>query len=180
MTLCRNGQLKFWSCSKAECVTVYDVIAETGGIRRNQLQGAQNHILRKAVDGYDSECLFGIFMSFSTASQLLVFKPEFNGSQIKLIRLNALHLPQNDLIDFTLSTSRIWSVWRGKEGECEVYSASHHSGSHWIPVVLETVPDASQSPNIDGETDPRQSYLQHIFQPGRFPLHIISKALNVI
>ena len=60
-----------------------------------------------------------------------------------------------------------------------MYSASLQSGSHWIPVILESVPDAGQTPNIDGETDPRQVYLQHIFQPGRFPLHIISKALNV-
>ncbi|RZC33085.1 nuclear pore complex protein Nup160 -like, partial [Asbolus verrucosus] len=179
LTLCRNGHLKFWSCSKAECVAVIDVIAETEDIARNQIQGAQNHILRKAVDGYDSECLLAIFMSFSTKSQLHVLKPIVNGSHIRLVRLSTLHLAQNDLIDFTLSTVRIWSVWRGKDGECEVYSASAHSGTNWAPVVLESVPDASQPPNIDGETDPRQVYLQHIFQPGRFPLHIISKALNI-
>ncbi|XP_044262804.1 nuclear pore complex protein Nup160 homolog [Tribolium madens] len=179
LTLCRNGHLKFWSCSRAECVSVIDVMAETGGNARNQPQGAQNHILRKAVDGFDSECLLGIFMSFAAQSQLHVFKPILSGSQIRLVRLNTLDLAQTDLIDFTLSTSRIWSVWRGKEGECEVYSASNQAGSHWIPVVLESVPDASQPLNIDGETDPRQSYLQHIFHPGRFPLHIISKALNI-
>ena len=75
-------------------MAVIDVIAETGGIARNQIQGAQNHILRKAVDGYDSECLLGIFMSFSAESQLHVFKPILNGSQIRLFRLNTLHLAQ--------------------------------------------------------------------------------------
>jgi nuclear pore complex protein Nup160 len=70
-------------------------------------------------------------------------------------------------------------VWRGKDGECEVYSASLQTSSHWIPVIIESIPDAGQPPNVDGETDPRQIYLQHIFHPGRFPLHIISKALNI-
>jgi nuclear pore complex protein Nup160 len=98
------------------------------------------------------------------------------------VLLHYLIIPplQNDLIDFTLSTSRIWSVWRGKDGECEVYSASLQTSSHWIPVIIESIPDAGQPPNVDGETDPRQIYLQHIFHPGRFPLHIISKALNVM
>jgi hypothetical protein len=94
LTLCRNGQLKFWSCSRAECVAIIDVISETGVISRNQVQGAQNHILRKAVDGYDSECPLGIFMSFSAESQLHVFKPILNGTQIRLVLLNTLHLAQ--------------------------------------------------------------------------------------
>lgn len=55
-----------------------------------------------------------------------------------------------------------------------------HSGwDNWTPVVLENIPDVETGPVEDGEGDPRQVYLGHIFYPGRFPLHIISKALSV-
>lgn len=84
------------------------------------------------------------------------------------------------MIDFSLSTASVWSVWREKDGECVVYTAPLQiSSCYWMPVVLESIPDAEQPPNIDGETDPHQAYLQYIFHPGRFPLHIINKALNV-
>lgn len=179
ITLSRNGQIKFWSCSKAECVAMIDVLSKSGDYNRDQIQGAQNHIIRKAVDGFDSECHLGVFMSFSTSSQLHVLKPYLNGSQIKVTRVNSLYLAQNDLIDFALSTTRIWSVWRGKDGESNVYWAPIQSGTKWIPVVLEALPDSTEPSNVDGESDPRQVYLQYIFHPGRFPLHIISKALNV-
>lgn len=39
LTLSRNGQLKFWSCSKCECMAALDVISEVGRTANNQNQG---------------------------------------------------------------------------------------------------------------------------------------------
>lgn len=84
-------------------------------------------------------------------------------------------------MDFNLSSTRIWSLWRSEDGETSVYSAALYTGgegTHWVPVILEPVPDTNFTPDTD-YVDPRQAYLQHIFYPARFPLHIISKALSV-
>lgn len=82
----------------------------------------------------------------------------------------------------SLTMTRIWSIWRGEEGDCKVYSTCLQQGDNdvrdWIPIILEEPPE-SQPPMLDSESDPSQVYLQYVFHPGRFPLHVINKALNV-
>ncbi|CAH0554990.1 unnamed protein product [Brassicogethes aeneus] len=181
VTLCRDGHLKFWSCSRGHCVAVIDVLTETGDTNRDLVQGAS---LRKALNGYHtSENTLVVFMSFSTGCQFHILKPVLSGQQIRIVRLNTLHSPENDLIDFALQPNRLWSAWRCEDGDCVAFSASLYANgdesSSWTPVILETLPDANQYPAVDDEIDPKQAYLQHIFHPGRFPLHIISKALCI-
>lgn len=38
LTLSRDGHLKFWSCTKGQCVAVIDILAETGNAVRDRLQ----------------------------------------------------------------------------------------------------------------------------------------------
>lgn len=38
---------------------------------------------------------------------------------------------------------------------------------------------SNQVPRDSAESDPRQFYLEHLFFPGRFPLHILNKSLGV-
>lgn len=52
-------------------------------------------------------------------------------------------------------------------------------GLHWMPVTLEPLPDAEQPLEDSSDKDPRQIYMQCIFHPGRFPVHVIRKALSV-
>lgn len=86
------------------------------------------------------------------------------------------------MVDYVLTSSRIWSVWR-VEGECTIYSAQLTTKDarcyNWVPVLLEPLPDVNQPPEDSSDKDPRQLYLQHIFQPGSFPIHVIQKALSV-
>lgn len=64
-----------------------------------------------------------------------------------------------------------------------VYSAvldtDKSMGLHWMPVCLEALPDAEQPVEDCNDKDPRQIYMQYIFHPGRFPVHVIRKALSV-
>ncbi|KAK9890753.1 hypothetical protein WA026_012101 [Henosepilachna vigintioctopunctata] len=176
ITLTRDCHLKFWSCTKSQCSSTINILAETGDYSLN-LQGAQNHVLRKTVDGVNENFLLAIYLS--NENRFHVLKPVFNGNQIRVIRVHSLYAPESDLIDLSLTMSRIWSVWRGEVGECKVYSTCLQQDDvrDWTPVILEEPPE-SQPPFLDGESDPSQVYLQYIFHPGRFPLHIINKALN--
>lgn len=88
-----------------------------------------------------------------------------------------------DLIDFALSETQVWSVWRGEDGECSVYVATLpvdniSTGTHWIPTIMEPTLDPNSVPQ-NTNLDPKQIYLEHIFYPGRFSLAIIAKALSV-
>ncbi|KAI4461367.1 nuclear pore complex protein [Holotrichia oblita] len=180
LTLCKNGHLRIWSCTKYQCIAVSDILTET--LSNNSLQGAQNHVLKKAVGDNETDFILGVVLNFISECQFHILKPIINGNQFRLIKLNTLYSPGVDLVDFSLTTARIWSVWRGEDGECSVYSAalSHggERGSHWIPVVLESLPHPSEVPN-NPDLDPKQLYLEYIFYPGRFSLNIISKALSI-
>ncbi|XP_045475134.1 nuclear pore complex protein Nup160 homolog [Harmonia axyridis] len=179
ITLTRDGHLKFWSCSKVQCISVINILSETGDYSTNSQQGTQNHVLRKAVDSVDKNCLLAIFLS--NQNQFHIIKPLFFDDQIRVNRIHSLYAPENDLIDMSLTMSRIWSVWRSEEGDCKVYSTCLQQGENdvrdWTPIILEELPE-NQPPMLDSESDPSQVYLQYIFHPGRFPLHVINKALN--
>lgn len=174
LTLVRSGHLKFWSCKNGQCIAVIDILAETGDFGRDRLQDA---VLRKTVDTEESDCPLAIFVSFPNGCQFHILKPIINSQQIRIKRLNTLTSLENDLIDFCLQSNRIWSAWRTTEDDCVVYTASLTSGT-WTPVVKEFIHD-TQGPQSVGECDPRQVYLQHLFHPGRFPLHIINKSLGI-
>ncbi|KAG5881796.1 hypothetical protein JTB14_037092 [Gonioctena quinquepunctata] len=189
LTLTRDGHLKFWSCTKGQCVAVIDILEKTGENSRDQVQAAS---LKKAVDGNSTESLLAVFMSFANGCQFHILSPVIRGQEITVDRLDTRHCPENDLIDFALQTNRLWTAWRCEDGECVVYTTALQTGTYstsrqlglirstnWAPVILDTMPDANQAPANDGESDPRQVYLQHIFHPGKFPMHIISKALSI-
>lgn len=182
--LTRDGHLKFWSCSRIQCLAVINLLAEIGESFHNLVQGGQNHILQKAVDSCDDDCLLSVFLSFANHSGFYIFKPFFDNGHIKIIRLNYnLDAPEEDLVDFKMTLNRIWSVWRSHDGDSKIYTACIRrkgcgTSSLWMPVILEYPPE-NTPPQIEGESDPSQVYLHYIFQPGRFPLHIINKALNI-
>ncbi|GJQ71484.1 hypothetical protein Trydic_g11201 [Trypoxylus dichotomus] len=180
LTLCKNGHLRIWSCTKYQCIAVSDILTET--LSNTSLQGAQNHILKKAVGDNETDFILGVVLNFVSECQFHILKPIINGNQFKLVKLNTLYSPGVDLVDFSLTTSRIWSVWRGEDGECTVYSAAlsygGEKGSHWVPVILEPLPHPTEVP-YNPDLDPKQLYLEYIFYPGRFSLNIISKALSI-
>lgn len=87
---------------------------------------------------------------------------------------------QTDLIDFTVDNERLWSLWRSESGESKLYTTTLNGKQQWQAVFLEALPDPNHTANIERcNKDPRQVYLEYIFYPGRFPLHVISKALCV-
>ncbi|XP_076265249.1 nuclear pore complex protein Nup160 [Rhynchophorus ferrugineus] len=175
LTLTRSGHLKFWSCKNGQCVAVIDILTETGDFGRDRLQHA---VLRSAIDSQESECPLAIYINLPSGSQFHILKPIVSGQQqIRIKRLNTLTSVETDLIDFSFQSDRIWSAWRTSEDDCIIYTASLTSGG-WVPVIKEVINDI-QVPVTTGDCDPRQVYLQHLFSPGRFPLHIINKSLGI-
>lgn len=180
IALCRDGNLKVWTSSNGQCVGVHDVLAE----RREVLQ-SQSHMLRKS-SSEESEFLLAIYLNVSSESEFHIFRSAFEGSHLSFSKINSLYCPNKGvLVDFALTPTRIWSVW-GIEGAFafhSVYTAvlnvEKSVGLHWMPVTLEPLPDPEQPVDDSSDKDPRQIYMQYIFHPGRFPVHVIRKALSV-
>lgn len=70
----------------------------------------------------------------------------------------------------------VWCVWVTGSGETAISHTSQNSGS-WSWVTLESPPSLERT--LDPMLDPRQAYMDAIFQPGLFSVTDISKALSV-
>ncbi|CAG9862053.1 unnamed protein product [Phyllotreta striolata] len=173
LSLTQDAHLKCWSCSKGQCVAVIDVREK---ISTNLKYRVQSAILKKAEDGNSSDNILVLFLSFGNKCQFHILKPSIREQEISLHRLAALESPLNDLIDFAAQLDCLWSVWRSDVGETVVYKASFKS-NQWTQVILEPEPCEKQFPIKFN--DVKTMYLQHIFHPGRFPLHVINKTLSI-
>lgn len=176
-TITTNAILRIWNCSKNECISVIN-ISQDAACTAKQL-GTQNHILRKSIRTEDDNFLLAIHLSFVSTCQFFIYKTSLSKGQIRLDKISMLHSPGMDLVDYSLSLTSIWSVWRGVDGEYSVYTLDvSNMNGHWTPVILEPVQENTEN-FITPDVDCCQAYLENIFYPGRFPLSIIDKALSV-
>uniref|UniRef100_A0A1Y1M1R8 Uncharacterized protein n=1 Tax=Photinus pyralis TaxID=7054 RepID=A0A1Y1M1R8_PHOPY len=182
LTLCKDGNLRVWCCVKGTCIAVHNIVSESYAGENSFVNGTHNHVLRKTEGQSRFELTLVVFMNLSAEREFRVFSVYINSGQFKIAKRNTLYSPGQNLVDFNLSSNQIWSMWRSEDGEISVYCAplvtNSSKGTYWIPAMLEPVPDANFVPDMDS-FDPRQAYLNHIFYPSRFPLHIISKALSI-
>lgn len=83
----------------------------------------------------------------------------------------------HDLVDIMLDDSlTVWCIWVTGNGETAISYSELDSGS-WVWVKLETPPTLER--NVDPMFDPRQAYMDAIFQPGLFSVTDVTKALSV-
>ncbi|KAJ1526649.1 hypothetical protein ONE63_008234 [Megalurothrips usitatus] len=182
----RSGQLRIWSCSRGQCVSVSDVLDDAAEQGRNLTQGAQSHVLKKAMggSGNENDLLLGVFLCFSTECQFIVLQISYFSGSFRPSRLFSIRAPTGqDLVDFSLCQSQLWAVWRNTQGDTAVSTVNIHPSNprgdaFWRPAVLEPGPDREFVVH-DSMTDPRQAYVSYIFHPGRFSLPVIMKALSI-
>ncbi|PSN51838.1 Nuclear pore complex protein 160 [Blattella germanica] len=178
-SLYRDGNLRMWSCSRSQCVAVTDVLNDTAETGRSLTQGAQSHVLRKAMGQYDNQLYLGVFLCFASESEVCVLKPVNDSGMFKFKRHCTVYAPPHDLVDFALGNEQLWAVWRTTQGDAAVSCVRLNSSSpEWQKAVLEQPPERDYVVTDPG-TDPRQAYITYIFHPGQFPLSVIAKALSI-
>ncbi|KAF3422683.1 hypothetical protein E2986_06785 [Frieseomelitta varia] len=177
--LCREGNIRMWSCNKTQCVAVTDTAIDN----RVASQGAQGHILRKTL-GPNNELYLGIFLKFNTRCEFSILKPIQENGMFKFVRVCTKFAQDQHLVDFFFTTTRLWAVWRTTDMDTVEVTHAQLSltgarvNSEWEAAVLEQTPDRDYILS-DADTDPRQAYINYIFQPGQFSLTDITKALNI-
>ncbi|XP_076237550.1 nuclear pore complex protein Nup160 [Calliopsis andreniformis] len=177
--LCRDGNIRMWSCNKAQCIAVVDAAIDN----RVASQGAQGHMLRKAL-GPENELYLGTFLKFSTRCEFSILKPVQDNGIYKFVRLCTRFAQDQHLVDFSFTTTRLWAVWRTTDMDTVEVTHAQLSlngarvNSEWETAVLEQMPDRDYILS-DPDTDPRQAYINYIFHQGQFSLVDITKALNI-
>ncbi|KAG7213986.1 hypothetical protein KM043_001360 [Ampulex compressa] len=177
--LCREGNIRMWSCNKSQCIAVTDVAIDN----RVASQGAQGHILRKAVDN-SNELYLGTFLKFGAGCEFSILKPVQDNGVFKFVRLCTLFAPDQHLVDFSFTSTRLWAVWRTTDMDTVTVThallplSSTDINSEWETTILEQTPDRDYIMSDPG-IDPRQAYINYIFHPGQFSLADITKALSI-
>ena len=177
--LCREGNVRMWSCNKTQCVAVTDAAIDN----RVASQGAQGHMLRKAL-GPDNELYLGTFLKFSTRCEFSILKPVQDNGIFKFVRLCTRFAQDQHLVDYSFTTTRLWAVWRTTDMDTVEVTHAQLSlsgvrvNSEWETTILEQTPDRDYILS-DPDIDPRQAYINYIFHAGQFSLTDITKALNI-
>lgn len=180
--VCRDGKVRAWSCSRLQCILAHDTLENTAEAGRKLNPGAQRHQIRSCEQG--EETIFGVFLNFTEKHLLVVYQPTVNLGQMALNHIKTLYPPQFDLVDFSLTTSYIWTLWTDANNETQLLYAPVNSedGSKdppgLSPVVLESPPE-KEVPMTDPFLDPREVYLRELFMPNRFSAHTLRKALGI-
>ncbi|XP_043261086.1 nuclear pore complex protein Nup160 homolog [Colletes gigas] len=177
--LCREGNIRMWSCNKTQCIAVTDAAIDN----RIASQGAQGHMMRKAL-GPDNVLYLGIYLKFSTRCEFCILKPVQNNGIFKFERLYTRFAQDQHLVDFSFTTTRLWAVWRTTDMDtvevthAQISLSGARVNSEWETTILEQTPDRD---NIlsDLDINPRRTYINYIFHPGQFSLADITKALNI-
>lgn len=178
--LCREGNVRMWACSKAQCVAVADIAIDS----RVPSQGVQGHMLRKALGSNDNELYLGTYLKFASGCEFSVLKPVQEAGLFKFVRICTLFAPDQHLVDFSFTTTRLWAVWRTTDMDTVAVTHARlplngaQVNSEWETAVLDQPPDRDYIVS-DAGTDPRQAYISYIFHPGQFPLADITRALSI-
>ncbi|EEB10017.1 conserved hypothetical protein [Pediculus humanus corporis] len=163
--LCEDGNVQLWSTSKKYCSLVTDFTPS----------GNQGSIKAQGPDS--NSFIIGILLCFSTHSTIQILKPNVENGSFSLKPFLSAFMPKDqDVIDFAITYSEdIWAVFRSPHGEASV---SYYRNGNWVSCVLENPLDALEIP-INEEMEAKQNYIDFIFQPGRFPISVINKALSI-
>ncbi|CAH1786774.1 unnamed protein product, partial [Owenia fusiformis] len=182
-SVCRDHKIRMWSCKNQECVMASDLLEHMPDSVDPQKTaiGAQGHILHVASGSTSSSVHLGVFLSFSDRNLFIILQPVLSDGQYKINSVVSIFGHNDDLIDFCVTSNYIWTLWMNSESDTisRYVPIDRESTSidSWNPVFLQ--PQEVEEIEVPDHKDPRETYLQHIFSPGRFSTQAIVKALQI-
>ncbi|KAK3748185.1 hypothetical protein QZH41_012989 [Actinostola sp. cb2023] len=181
-TLCRDHKLRIWSCQKQECICIKDLLEDVPDDVDVSTVTAQNHMLRMTVDPKTDRLYVGVFLSFQYQNQFCVYEALADGHDIYLSPVSYLYSPLGSLVDFTLTSSDIWTQWTTNDGESVTLFTNFENGvqseSGWNKVLSPSNASIA-SVVVPSYKEPKEVYLDELFYPGHFSDQAIIKALQI-
>ncbi|MEE6499176.1 hypothetical protein FKM82_003349 [Ascaphus truei] len=179
--LCQDHKLRMWSYKDQMCLMVADML-EFVPVSKDLRQTAGNgHKLRIAFSPSIGLYL-GVYLHTPRQGQFCVFQLVCaESNRYSLDHVSSLFSNQETLIDFTftLTSTDIWALWLDEENQTIVkhINFEHNQAGQWNQVFITPLPD--EEINIADEQDPRETYFESLFAPGRFTIAALLKALKI-
>ncbi|XP_046859836.1 nuclear pore complex protein Nup160-like [Xenia sp. Carnegie-2017] len=179
--LYQDHKIRVWKWQTQECVSMKNLIDDIPDDVDLQAITGQSHMLKKAIGSTPHHLYLGVFISLLQQGQFLIYEVVYMDGEITLVSVMNLFSPKGNLIDFVLSINQIWTLWISDEGVPFVRHALIESNqlapTGWQHAILE---DARPSEiNVAEHQEPRETYLEYIFHPGRFSKYDIDKAIKI-
>ncbi|XP_052227575.1 nuclear pore complex protein Nup160-like isoform X1 [Dreissena polymorpha] len=177
--VCKDHRLRVWSCKSHECLHTCNLLNFVPDNLQNQPPSGSGHTIRKMISVNAGDVKFGVHLNFQTSNQLCILQPKVTSARLQISQVASVYGPQDDLIDFCMTSSVLVSLWTSSEGNQVVRTLTFgdEGPGSWLEVLLEP-PELSDLP-IPPHRDPREVYLEKLFEPGAFSREDIRKALNL-
>ncbi|CAH3152521.1 unnamed protein product [Pocillopora meandrina] len=180
--LCRDCKLRIWSCQTQSCIYVKDLLEDIRDDMDAQNFPAVGHILRKVVDPSSGKLYLGLFLNLMYNTQFCVYEVvPSSDDDPSLSALSFSYFPKENLIDFAVTTSNIWTLWTDKNGETMAYFTPIENidaqECGWKRIFLK--PTENSDVMVPPYKEPREVFLDQLFYPGRFSNRSILKAMQI-
>ncbi|KAM9301868.1 nuclear pore complex protein Nup160 [Gastrophryne carolinensis] len=179
--LCQDHKLRLWSYKDQTCLMVSDMLEFVPFSKDIRQAPGIGHKLRLAHSSTLGLYL-GVYLHSPKQGQFCIFQLVTDESnRYSLDRISSIFSNQETLVDFTftLSTTDIWGLWLDDENQTIVkhINFEHNQAAQWNQVFTNPLPE--EELNIGEEQDPRETYLESLFAPGRFTVAALLKALQI-
>ncbi|XP_064477257.1 nuclear pore complex protein Nup160-like [Ornithodoros turicata] len=177
-------RIHMWSYRRQECLMASSVLDHCEGnfSRSAYTSSGRRSCMYKALDSHGTSLYLGVYVSLHEKSQFCVFQPVMLHGTYRLVHLMTSLAPENDLVDFCLTSSSLWTLWAKQNYEPVVcmkpYDTKGVSEHGWIGVDLQSTAPQSKA-TVPAVLDTAEMYIDRIFGHGAFSFSTLSKALTM-
>uniref|UniRef100_A0A8C5QNX6 Nucleoporin 160 n=1 Tax=Leptobrachium leishanense TaxID=445787 RepID=A0A8C5QNX6_9ANUR len=181
-SLCQDHKLRMWSYKDQMCLMVADMLEFVPISKAVRQTSGTEHKLRLA-HSTSLGLYLGVYLHTPRQGQFSVFQlvcAESNRYSLDLV--SSIFTNQETLVDFTftLATTEIWALWLDDEKQTIVKQINfeHNQAGPWSQVTMNLLPQ--DEIDATDEQDPRETYLEYLFTPGRFTVAALVKAIQIM
>lgn len=178
--ICRDHKIRIWSTKNHECVSIYNILETCPELKHAPPATGAGHKLVKVMTSDAINLLLCVHLNFTERNQFCFVQPELQAGHFQHMHVATVVGVAEDLIDYCVTSDKLWTLWTNSSGE-SIARVCHMSGElrvgNWVEVILQ--PSDTGEILVSQHNDPREVYMQKMFQPKRFNLYDIHKALNV-
>ncbi|XP_060553700.1 nuclear pore complex protein Nup160-like [Ruditapes philippinarum] len=179
--VCKDHRLRVWSCKTHECMVITNLLdfATDVGHAASLSPAGSGHTIRKLISTNMADVKLGVHLNFTNSNQFCILQPQVSSSRLQISHRASVFGPEDDLIDFCMSSTTLVTLWTSSEGTPVVRTLTFgdEGPGPWMEVLLQPAEVADL--NIPPHRDPREVYLERLFQPGRFSKQDIRRALSL-
>ncbi|XP_009323243.1 PREDICTED: nuclear pore complex protein Nup160-like, partial [Pygoscelis adeliae] len=177
--LCQDHKLRMWSYKDQMCLMAADLLEFMPVSRDLRLAAGTGHRLRLAFS-QSLGLYLGVYMHAPKRGQFCVFQlVSTESNRYSLDHISSLFSSQETLVDFALTSAEIWALWHNEENQTVVkyINFEQNVAGQWNQVFVQPLPE--EEVTVRHDQDPRETYLEYLFMPGRFTNAAIQKALQI-